>query len=203
MPDLAFRLKPPRQTELVLQDDRVNTVPTLHAAETFDIVVASILQVVTPLAHEQALTPDTRSRGKLLSWKRSDGRSSAVLLHHFATFWLCELHYPFHDSVSLLLVGAKNVGSCYNHFICEHIGFKDIGHWERPQRVQTVRITSWPFTPGNCHWYFPRRFQASSSLLVQPWLLHAGTSCQRSCSPGLLLMLATSSAVKLVQSLCF
>ena len=42
MPDLPFRLKSPRQTELVLQDDRVNTVPALHAAETLDIVVARI-----------------------------------------------------------------------------------------------------------------------------------------------------------------
>lgn len=65
MPDLPFGLAD-RQPDLVLQDDGINTVPTLHATESLDIMVARILQIITPLAHEQALTTDARSRRKLL-----------------------------------------------------------------------------------------------------------------------------------------
>lgn len=92
-----------RHPDLVLQNDRVNKIPALHAAESFDIVVIRILQVVTPLAHEQALTTDAGSRRKLLaSWKRLNGISSAGLFHYSdsAARWLCSLHYLFHDSVS-------------------------------------------------------------------------------------------------------
>lgn len=90
MPDLPFGLKCARQPELVLQDDRVNAVPALHAAKRLDIVVARILQVVIPLAHEQTLTPDTGPRRKLLGdWKRPNGRPAVVLLHHFVGLWFC------------------------------------------------------------------------------------------------------------------
>jgi hypothetical protein len=77
MPDLPFGMAD-RQPDLVLQDDRVDTVPALHATESLDIVVARILQVITPLAHEQTLTTDAGPRQKLLaSWKGPNGTSSA------------------------------------------------------------------------------------------------------------------------------
>ena len=118
MPDLPFELAFDRQPDLVLQDDRVNTVPALHTAESFDIVVARILQVVTPLAHEQALTTDTGSRRKLLaSWKRLNGISSSGMFPHSAALWLCSLHYPFHDSVSSLLVRREGLVA-FEYFPC-------------------------------------------------------------------------------------
>ncbi len=101
MPDLPFELAFDRRPDLVLQDDWVNTVTALHAAKSLGIVVTRILQVITPLAYEQALTTDAGFRGKLLArWKRLNGISSAGLFHHYAALWLCSLHYPFHDSVS-------------------------------------------------------------------------------------------------------
>jgi len=144
MPDLPFGLKCARQPEPVLQNDRINTAPALHAAETLDIVVARILQVVRPLTHEQALTPDAGSRRKLLAdWKRPNGKFSVGLLHHSVRLRLCEFDYPFHDSVSLLfgsvqgLCGSEFLGEMCKHSN-EHIGFKDIGHWERPQRPLAI-----------------------------------------------------------------
>jgi hypothetical protein len=52
MPNLPFGLKCAGRPELVLQDDRVNTIPALHTTETLGMVIASLLQVIRPFMHE-------------------------------------------------------------------------------------------------------------------------------------------------------
>ena len=45
----------------------VNTVPTLHVAERLEVVFTGIMQVVAPLAHEQARATSAGSRRELLT----------------------------------------------------------------------------------------------------------------------------------------
>ena len=57
MSHLAYRLAFNRLPYLVLQDDRINTLPALHAAEKFYVLLTYVIQFVFPLGHEQASAP--------------------------------------------------------------------------------------------------------------------------------------------------
>ena len=90
--------------DLVLEDDRINTVPALHATEDLGVVFAGVTQVVAPVVHEQAGAPSAGSRRELLT-RREEPHSLSipVLGHRSNPRRLVRLDSPFHDSASRLL----------------------------------------------------------------------------------------------------
>jgi len=88
-----------RQSELVLQDQRINTVSALHAAENLDIVFAGVTQVKTPVVHEQAGATSAGSRRELFT-RREEPNSLIIpaFCHSAASHSFSCLHPSFHDS---------------------------------------------------------------------------------------------------------
>jgi hypothetical protein len=94
-----------RWPDLVLQNDGIDTVPALHTTEGLDMVFTGVMQVVIPLAHEQARATSAGSRQKLLARRMGPkGLPTSDLFHRSAAFRFFWLHSPFHDSASRLLV---------------------------------------------------------------------------------------------------
>lgn len=72
-----------------MQDDRVNTLPTLHAAKDLDVVFIGVIQVVIPLGHEQTrATSAGFSRELLDRMRRQSGICSSAYFHHSVTYQL-------------------------------------------------------------------------------------------------------------------
>jgi hypothetical protein len=93
-----------RRTDLVLQDDGIDTVPALHATEGLDVMVTGVMQIVVPLVHKQARATSAGSRQKLLARRMGPkGLPTSDLFHRPASFRFFWLHSPFHDSASRLL----------------------------------------------------------------------------------------------------
>ena len=88
-----------RQSDLVLQDQRINTVPALHAAENLDVVFAGVTQVITPVVHEQAGATSAGSRRELFDRREEpNGLIVPAFCHSAASHGGSCLHPSFHDS---------------------------------------------------------------------------------------------------------
>ncbi|MEO8340754.1 MAG: hypothetical protein ABI604_13730 [Nitrospirota bacterium] len=86
MPHLTYGLALNRPPDLVVQDYRVNTLSTLHAAKGLDVGFIDVMQLMIPLGHEQARTTSTRlSRELVARGKRPNGISTPVLFYRYAT----------------------------------------------------------------------------------------------------------------------
>ena len=78
-----------RRAELVLQDQRINTVPALHTAQDRWNVFARVFQVITPVVHEQAVATSTRSRRELLARREEPNGLFSPALCHSAVSQCC------------------------------------------------------------------------------------------------------------------
>lgn len=88
MPDFSDRLTFDLQPDLVLQDDGINAVSTLHAAKGLDVRFAAGKRVVVPLVHEQTRATSAGSRVQLPACgKGANGIFISVLYHHSAARW--------------------------------------------------------------------------------------------------------------------
>lgn len=92
-----------RRAELVLQDQRINTVPTLHTPQNCRNTFAGVIQVLAPVVHEQAFATSTGSRRELLALREEpNGLSSPAFRHNAASECSYCLSPSFHDSASRL-----------------------------------------------------------------------------------------------------
>ncbi|MEP6933540.1 MAG: hypothetical protein ABI988_06320 [Nitrospirota bacterium] len=86
MSHLTYGLAFNRSPDLVVQDYRVNTLSTLHAAKGLYVGFIGVMQLMIPLGHEQARTTSTTlSRELLARGKRPNGISTSLLFYRYAT----------------------------------------------------------------------------------------------------------------------
>src|SRR5262245_50305758 len=82
MPLRPYSLGSKRWSCLILQDDRIDTVSALHAAEGLDVVSTGVTRIVVPLVYEQASATSARFRVELIArGKRSNDLFTFAFCH--------------------------------------------------------------------------------------------------------------------------
>ena len=98
-----------RRRDLVLHDDRIDAMPALNAAQDSDVIFTGALQILSPVAQEQACATSARLRLELLECREEPNSMCLPVPFHSSEprVFVC-LHSTFHDAASRFVI-RRNV----------------------------------------------------------------------------------------------